>query len=195
MDGRAYRGTAADRTTWNRARHARPWHNAAVATKHAHCSYCGSRFDEGQRWPRLCHHCGEMSFLNPAPVAVLLQPVASESGDGLLVIRRGIAPHAGKLALPGGYIDLGESWQQAAARELLEETQIEIHATAITTFDAMSAPDGTVLIFGLAPPLAEADLAPFEPSDEALERIILRETTQLAFPLHSSACARFFGGN
>ncbi len=63
-----------------------------------------------------------MSFLNPLPVAVMLVPAAG----GLVVIRRGIEPAKGLLALPGGYINLGESWQQAAARELFEETGIRV---------------------------------------------------------------------
>jgi len=33
--------------------------------------------------------------------------------DGLLFVRRGIEPRKGKLALPGGFINLGETWQEA----------------------------------------------------------------------------------
>ena len=79
--------------------------------KNSHCSYCGARFAEDGPWPRRCAACANVSYLNPLPVAVLLQPV----DDGLLVIRRAIAP-VGRLALPGGFIDVGESWQAAAAR-------------------------------------------------------------------------------
>jgi ADP-ribose pyrophosphatase YjhB (NUDIX family) len=159
-----------------------------VGTKNSYCSYCGAAFNKGQQWPRLCHGCGEMSFVNPAPVAVVLQPVDL----GLLVIRRGLDPHKGKLALPGGYIELGETWQQAAARELYEETQLRIDAETITTFDVRSAPDGTVLIFGLAPPIAEDDLPPFEASDETEDRLVLTSFAPLAFPFHTAACNRFF---
>ena len=60
-----------------------------------------------------CPTCG--SWRNPAPVSVLVVP----ANDGVLVIRRNIPP-VGKLALPGGFIDLGETWQQAGAREAHE---------------------------------------------------------------------------
>jgi 8-oxo-dGTP pyrophosphatase MutT (NUDIX family) len=40
------------------------------------------------------------------------------------VVRRAIPPARDTLALPGGFIDYGESWQNAAARELREETGI-----------------------------------------------------------------------
>lgn len=92
--------------------------------RHAHCGPCGARFPEGLAFPRRCAACGHVTYVNPVPVAVLLLPV----DDGLLVIRRAIEPRKGQLALPGGFIDLGESWQAAAARELREETGHEAAA-------------------------------------------------------------------
>ncbi|MFZ0545629.1 MAG: NUDIX domain-containing protein, partial [Candidatus Promineifilaceae bacterium] len=79
--------------------------------KNTHCSYCGRPFSPDQPWPRTCSHCHNTTFVNPIPVAVLLQPV----GEKLLVVRRGIEPGNGKLALPGGFMELGESWQTAAS--------------------------------------------------------------------------------
>ena len=43
----------------------------------------------------------------------------------VLLIRRGWDPYAGMLALPGGYVDTGETFQQAALRELAEETGLD----------------------------------------------------------------------
>src|SRR5690242_7398215 len=95
--------------------------------KNSHCSYCGAAFDEDQPWPRLCANCGHRSYLNPAPVSVVLVPV----DDGLLVVRRGIMPRQGMLALPGGFINAGESWQEAGAREVREETGVELEPATI----------------------------------------------------------------
>ena len=48
--------------------------------------------------------------------------------DGVLLVRRGKAPALGQWAIPGGSVVLGESLQQAAEREILEETGIRIAA-------------------------------------------------------------------
>ena len=156
--------------------------------KNSHCSYCGSTFRLGQPWPRTCDVCGNTSYVNPLPVAVILVPV----DNGLVVIRRGVAPRKGMLALPGGYISVGESWQAAGAREVLEETGIIVDPSMIRDFYARSAPDGTVLIFGLADARSRDTLPPFVPSLEASELTVIHEPTELAFPLHSEAARTFF---
>jgi 8-oxo-dGTP diphosphatase len=43
----------------------------------------------------------------------------------LLLIKRGHPPFKGKYALPGGFVDIGETVEQAALRELKEETGVE----------------------------------------------------------------------
>ena len=156
--------------------------------KNSHCGYCGHRFAATQPWPRCCAGCQQTSYVNPVPVAVLLLQV----DEGLVVIRRAIAPRQGRLALPGGYINLGESWQQAACREVFEETGIRVDPATVEDFRTLSAPDGTVLVFGLARLPAATELAPFVPSEETSERLILRAPEELGFPLHSQVVSEFF---
>jgi ADP-ribose pyrophosphatase YjhB (NUDIX family) len=152
-----------------------------MPTRNAHCSYCGHRFDDDASWPRKCGGCSQVSYVNPIPVAVVLLPVDT----GLLAIRRTIEPHRGELALPGGFINLGESWQAAAARELFEETGIAIDPAELTVFDVKSAPDSTLLVFGLAHGRTRAELPSFSPNDEASECVVLTSDGPLAFPLHT----------
>jgi len=157
--------------------------------KHSHCSYCGHPFVLEQAWPRRCSLCTNVSFQNPLPVAVLLLPVDA----GVLVIRRGIEPRRGQLALPGGYIEVGESWPAAAARELYEEARVTIDPATVQLFTVHSAPDGTVLIFGRGPHLLASDLPAFIPTAEASERIVLTVLEELAFPLHTQVVKEFLG--
>lgn len=158
--------------------------------KNSHCSYCGGRFSEETAWPRRCPVCENLSYLNPLPVSVVLLPVEG----GLLLVRRTVAPQIGKLALPGGFINVGESWQEAGARELWEETGIRIDAAALQLFDTRSAPDGTVLVFGLAPPQKADSLPAFVATNETSETVIAPGPTPLAFSTHNEIAERYWNG-
>ncbi|MGC2529715.1 MAG: NUDIX hydrolase [Candidatus Acidiferrum sp.] len=61
--------------------------------------------------------------------------VIIENGRALL-IRRGSEPLRGQWSIPGGTLELGESLQQGVARELLEETGLEVRVLElIEVFD------------------------------------------------------------
>src|SRR5262249_18523640 len=154
------------------------------------CSYCGRAFAPGQPWPRACGRCHHVSYRNPLPVAVVLVPV----DRGLLAVRRGIEPGLGKLALPGGYVDFAESWQQAGAREVLEEPGLHLDPREIQDSRVRSSPTrgGILVIFGVAGKRPARDLPPFPPTNETPERVILTAPVELAFPLHTEAVADFF---
>ncbi|MBB5964131.1 NUDIX domain-containing protein [Planomonospora venezuelensis] len=160
-----------------------------MTIKNAHCSFCGASFAVGQAWPRTCSGCGNTSYLNPLPVAVMVLPL----DGGLLVVRRDIEPRRGELALPGGFIEVGESWQEAAVRELREETGVVVDADGVRLLDVHSAPDGTVLIFALGPRTAAAGLPPVAPTAEATEWLVIDGQRELAFPLHTRVVAEYFG--
>jgi ADP-ribose pyrophosphatase YjhB (NUDIX family) len=158
--------------------------------KHSHCSFCGQPFGRDQPWPRTCSRCSQISFLNPLPVGVLLLPV----GDGVLCVRRSIEPGVGKLALPGGFLDNGETWQQGCARELFEETGIRIDPDEVSTYRVHSASsrEGLLLVFGLARPRQPGELPEFVANSEVSERVVLTEPQELVFPLHTHVLREFF---
>ncbi len=150
-------------------------------SRHAYCSWCGTRFAAHAAWPRTCVRCQHQSYLNPLPVAVLVQPV----DDGVLLIRRGEPGRGhGSLALPGGFIERGETWQHACARELFEEANISIAPETIEQFRVSSTPDGFLIVVGKAPSLREVDLPAFMPTAESLERVVVSAPQPLAFAMH-----------
>jgi len=155
--------------------------------KNSHCSYCGSRFTPAETWPRRCKSCGNKTYLNPVPVAVVLVPMA----DGIVVIRRNTEPQKGTLTLPGGYIDLGETWQEAGRREVREETGIEIAGSDLGLYDVMNGLDGTLVVFGLAAKQPRNCLKPFA-SAETQEVVLIEKPVELGFTMHTMVVAKFF---
>ncbi len=158
----------------------------AAWEKNSHCSSCGMPFPSGQDWPKICSRCENIAYRNPLPVAVCLVPVAA----GLLLVRRSIQPGLGGLALPGGYINYGESWQTAAAREVCEETRLQLDPESIQPFWVASAPDSTLIVFGLAQP--QKELPDFTPTPEASELVLTPSPITLVFSLHTAALQRYF---
>ncbi len=156
-----------------------------MLNKDTFCSFCGSKH-EAQNYPKNCKSCQTLTYLNPLPVSVVLVPV----DDKLLVIRRNLPP-IGRLALPGGFIEVGETWQKAGQRELFEETGLEITWQEISLFDVQSAPDGTVLIFGLAQKKSKDQIS-FTRNDETQAVDLIDSPVELGFPLHTIAVKKFF---
>ena len=70
-----------------------------------------------------CEVCGHRAFYNPKPVASAIP----RDGDGRIVLlRRGFEPGRGLWTFPGGFVDLGESVEDAARREVREELEIDV---------------------------------------------------------------------
>ena len=75
----------------------------------------------------LCPQCGSEVFRyeSPVPTVDIIIEVESEAGErAIVLIYRKNQPQA--WALPGGFVDYGETLEQAAAREAREETRLEI---------------------------------------------------------------------
>ncbi|WP_335937656.1 NUDIX domain-containing protein [Streptomyces sp. PTD5-9] len=166
--------------------------------KGSHCASCGTPYaappDARAAWPRTCAVCGDTAYRNPLPVAVALLPVTGRDGAGLVVITRTIPPRLGGTALPGGFIDHAEDWQHAVVRELREETGIEAAEGDVRLADALSDPEGHLLLFGLLPERPADSLPPSAPTDETSGFRVLGAPTELAFPLHTRAVRRWFEG-
>lgn len=81
-------------------------------------------------------HCKTLEFSRPCvTVDMLIFSMNKEQQLELLLIKRGGHPFKGKWAIPGGFVEMDESLEEAAARELKEETNLEgIYLEQLYTF-------------------------------------------------------------
>jgi ADP-ribose pyrophosphatase YjhB (NUDIX family) len=79
------------------------------------------------RLRRVCDLCGFTDYENPRIVVGSVVRV----GDGVLLCRRAIEPSHGLWTLPAGYMELGETVEQAACREAMEEACADIRIQAL----------------------------------------------------------------
>lgn len=169
-----------------------------MPTRDAFCSFCGHSYGETKGYPRTCGSCSTTIWANPIPVSVVLVPVETDDGTGILVVRRGIDPQKGKLALVGGFLEEHETWQQGGVREVVEETDVKVDASTVTPFWFTSTEPrpNRVLLFSVAAPLAASALGAFTGNKETEERGLVFGPDGLeevfAFPLHIEAVRRWF---
>jgi len=88
-------------------------------------------------------------------------------------------------------MDIRETWQEAGARELLEETGIDVAPGDIGLYEVTNGLDDTVVIYGLANKQPESVVRPFR-SDETEEVVVIREPRELGFPMHTQVVTRYF---
>src|SRR4051812_22215700 len=92
------------------------------------CPRCGRTADVAFPRSISCAHCGYGAYYNPKPVACTIPRTA----DGeVLLLRRGFDPGRGLWTFPGGFVDLGESVEDAARRETMEELCLDVELGAL----------------------------------------------------------------
>ncbi len=76
-----------------------------------------------------CLDCGFIHEMHPRPCAAVL----AVRGGRALLVRRDLEPRTGFWQVPGGFMELGETVQEAAAREAREEAGIEVAVGGLLT--------------------------------------------------------------
>ncbi len=94
------------------------------------CPQCGSaNFETTGDRSKHCTDCGFTYYFNASAAAAAL--IFDQKGR-LMLTRRGIQPHKGKLDFPGGFVEHNESAESAIVRELKEELGADV--TKLTFF-------------------------------------------------------------
>ena len=92
------------------------------------CPHCSEPAEE----PLLCDRCGWRWYANPKPAAAVLLERPSPDGEpAVLLLLRAMEPGRGAWDLPAGYLDPGESFEQAARREAREEAGLEVELLSL----------------------------------------------------------------
>jgi ADP-ribose pyrophosphatase YjhB (NUDIX family) len=117
------------------------WSNLAGDLRY--CSYCGNEYARSaagshERTLR-CVQCGREPVTSGAGPALLVL-VALFADDRVLLQRRGVPPYAGCWAPPGGFVEAGESLEEAAVREVWEEVRVKLDPRQLTPSALISLP-------------------------------------------------------
>jgi 8-oxo-dGTP diphosphatase len=107
-----------------------------------------------------CPQCGFIFYLDPKVVVVALIP----RDRGLVLVRQNRDHRRDAWVLPGGFVNLGESLEEAVVREVREETRLFIRVNRV--LNAYSYPGSQKVVLGFIAEYLYGDLAP---GDEILE--------------------------
>lgn len=129
------------------------------------CSHCaspiGKRVPPGDNLPRfVCDACQAVHYENPKIVAGCIP----EWSGRILLCRRAIEPRLGFWTFPAGFMELGESTEQAARRETLEEATAVVQRCQLYSVVSMPRISQVYMVFRAT--LAAPE---FSPGTESLE--------------------------
>ena len=114
----------------------------------------------------------------PITPLVAVDALIRYSKDSIILIRRKNPPFKGSLALPGGFVDIGETVEEACIREAFEETNIKVKILRL--IGIFSKPDRdprghTISIAFYCKPLSKKEIPKAKDDASALEVVPIKE--------------------
>ncbi|HVB60950.1 MAG TPA: NUDIX hydrolase [Ktedonobacteraceae bacterium] len=97
----------------------------SIMPRFKYCPMCATPLVEQDIYHGLrltCPDCGFINFLEPKVVAVIV----IEDEDKILLGKRNIDPGMGRWSFVSGYVERGEKLEEAAIREVKEETNLDV---------------------------------------------------------------------
>lgn len=157
------------------------------------CQQCGAGKIElivphgDDRERHVCGDCGHIHYLNPKVVVGTL-PVWE---DQVLLCKRAIEPRYGKWTLPAGFMEEGETLEEGAIRETLEEAQARVAIDSV--YVTLSLPQISQVYMLFRARLLDLD---FGPGSESLEVRLFDEAEipwgEIAFRTISVTLKQYF---
>lgn len=98
--------------------------NQTLPDAFAYCPKCGTAAERTGVNPFQCTPCGMRYFFGPT---VAVGAIVTDAEGRMLFLKRARDPGLGKLGLPGGFVDVGESVEDALVREVREETNLTVN--------------------------------------------------------------------
>ncbi len=165
----------------------------AITPRKQFCPYCSARLEErlweGQKRP-YCETCASAIYENPVPAACL---VVVDESNRIALVKRSVEPKKGYWCLPGGFMELGESPEQAALRELKEETGLDGEINRL--LGVMATPNAqyhTVLMIAYLVRHYKGYLVAGDDASEA-DWFPHQDLPEIAFTSHSHYIGVYFG--
>ena len=134
--------------------------------------------DDDNRERDVCQSCGEIFYVNPNIVTGVLP--YNDQGE-ILLCKRSIEPRDGFWTLPAGFLENGESIQEGAERETLEEAKL--HVSDVKLFTILSVPHINQIYTFFSGKIVNDDFGPTPESSEVkLFKVDEIPWEELAFP-------------
>jgi len=106
-----------------------------------YCGFCGSLLERAETTEPehhvSCARCGRITQAAGPSVLVMTTVMAEER---MLLLKRGQAPYRDSWAPPGGFVEAGESLEQAAVREIYEEVGLVVPSEKLLPHGIISLP-------------------------------------------------------
>ncbi len=167
-----------------------------VAESWKFCPRCGMAAPRPGNNPFRCLSCGHTHYFSPVTA---VGAITTDSDGNIMLLIRAKDPGKGKFGLPGGFVDAGESAEDALRREVFEEVNLQVtrlvflatypnfyafggvvlpvtdifFIARVDSFDSIAAADGEIEAWHFCQPgLNELNNMAFESNRLALEKFL-----------------------